>query len=41
VRETSVEGRKVKLAATVADRPGDAAQVFATASCLFVVARKD
>lgn len=41
VRETGVEGRKVRLAATVADGPSSDAKVYAAASCLFVVARKD
>lgn len=40
----SEEGRKVRLAATVADAPlldcGDEATVFATATCLFIVAAK-
>jgi acyl-coenzyme A thioesterase PaaI-like protein len=40
VTVVSEEGRKVRLAATLADgAPGGT--VFATASCLFIVARKD
>jgi len=38
----SVEGRKVRLSATVSDRPGGVGgTIFATASCLFIVAAKE
>lgn len=38
----SVEGRKVRLSATMSDRPGGiGGTVYATASCLFIVAAKD
>ena len=38
----SVEGRKVKLSATVSDRPGgEGGTIFASASCLFIVAAKE
>jgi acyl-CoA thioesterase FadM len=38
-----IEGRKVRLSATLSDRPHDedGATVFATATCLFIVAAKD
>ncbi len=42
VRVLSEEGRKVRLEATLADAPeGEGGAVFATATCLFVVARKE
>ncbi len=38
----SEEGRKIRLAATVSDAPGEEARtVYATATCLFIVAAKD
>ena len=41
VTVVSVEGRKVRLAATLSEEPDGAGTVFAAATCLFVVARKD
>ena len=35
------EGRKVRLQATLSDEPDAAGTVYATATCLFIVARKD
>jgi acyl-coenzyme A thioesterase PaaI-like protein len=37
----SVEGRKVRLQATVSQRPRGQGTLYATASCLFIVARKE
>ena len=37
----SVEGRKVRLTATVSDRPDGKGTLYVTASALFIVAKKD
>ena len=37
----SEEGRKVRLSATMSERPGGQGLVYATATCLFIVAKKD
>ena len=41
VRVTGEEGRKVRLEATLSDAPDGQGTVFAAATCLFVVARKE
>ena len=41
VAVVSEEGRKVRLAATLSDEPDAGGAVYATATCLFSVARKD
>jgi len=37
----SVDGRKVRFRATVSERPNGEGHLYATASCLFIVAKKD
>lgn len=41
VELVSVEGRKVRLAARVTSSTDDDATLFASATCLFIVAAKD
>ena len=37
----SLEGRKVRLAASVSERPRGEGKLYASATCLFIVARKE